>query len=395
MDNIIKLFPEDATTFTSNGIGFMDDCTSCTVTEERNGAYELSMEYPVSGKRFNDLETNRIIVANVNPYRDYPSQAFRIYNISKPMNGKVQIDAQHISYDLTGIICLPITLSECQYVETILHKIFRTSNVTVPDNESNKWNYEVIYQYLHTNGSFSTKKPTGVRGVLGGQEGSIIQTYERGEWEFDNYIVRFYSTYDDYPGRGKNRGVTVRYGKNLQDLTQDENIANMYDGVLGYWYNEENTPSLIRMNSPEWRDQDPNHRSKVMALDLTDKFETAPEVLDLEAKTHQYIVNNQVFKPEISIKVSMAVLNNDPAFENVRICDTVSIYFEQYGIVASAKVIKTVYDCKKGRYQSLELGNAIRDLSDSLMNQGGTTVVQISKGANVSQDGATNVITIS
>ena len=49
------LFSENSTAFTTNGIGRLADAISCVVTEERNGMYELEMEYPIDGQHFEDI----------------------------------------------------------------------------------------------------------------------------------------------------------------------------------------------------------------------------------------------------------------------------------------------------------------------------------------------------
>ena len=46
---MILLYPSTETEFQNNGLGALSDAISCTVTEERNGMYELEMQYPVSG----------------------------------------------------------------------------------------------------------------------------------------------------------------------------------------------------------------------------------------------------------------------------------------------------------------------------------------------------------
>lgn len=43
------LFKANAVDFSTYGIGVLADCISCEVTEERNGAYELVLQYPVTG----------------------------------------------------------------------------------------------------------------------------------------------------------------------------------------------------------------------------------------------------------------------------------------------------------------------------------------------------------
>ena len=40
-----------ARTFTNFGIGALADCITCEVTEERNGGYELTFQYPLTGDR--------------------------------------------------------------------------------------------------------------------------------------------------------------------------------------------------------------------------------------------------------------------------------------------------------------------------------------------------------
>lgn len=45
---MILLYPSTETEFQNNGLGALSDAISCTVTEERNGMYEMEMQYPVS-----------------------------------------------------------------------------------------------------------------------------------------------------------------------------------------------------------------------------------------------------------------------------------------------------------------------------------------------------------
>lgn len=53
------LFDKSATTWTTNGLGRLSEAISCKVTEERNGEYELEMQYPVSGPLFKYLLNDR------------------------------------------------------------------------------------------------------------------------------------------------------------------------------------------------------------------------------------------------------------------------------------------------------------------------------------------------
>ena len=96
------LHPADSTSWASFGVGALTDAISCEVLEERNGQYELEMTYPVSGQHYADLALRMIVLAKPN-FSDNP-QPFRIYKISKPLNGIVTVNAQHLSYDLSGYV---------------------------------------------------------------------------------------------------------------------------------------------------------------------------------------------------------------------------------------------------------------------------------------------------
>lgn len=76
-------------------MGVLRDAVSCTVTEERNGAFELEMVYPITGQHYSSLALRGLILAKPNPYGE--AQYFRIYKISRPINGQVTVNAQHIS----------------------------------------------------------------------------------------------------------------------------------------------------------------------------------------------------------------------------------------------------------------------------------------------------------
>ena len=98
---MIILYEYTETAFTNNGLGCLNDATSCSVKETLNGEYELEMEYPVNGIHYSDIQLRRIILAKPNSYDQ--TQPFRIYSISKPIGGLVTVNAEHISYDMSGL----------------------------------------------------------------------------------------------------------------------------------------------------------------------------------------------------------------------------------------------------------------------------------------------------
>ncbi len=233
--NLIKLYGENSlqssyadtvgiTTFNeANQQGFityLPDAITATVTEEINGQFDLVMSYPVTGDGYSALEINRIIACKPNPHSSI--QAFRIYKISKPLDGIVEVTANHISYDLNGYILNPFTVTNKSPDEVI--KAFKTNSVTTcPFTFSSDVNKTVS--------KFAVSKPISIREMLGGNlsnELSLIQTCS-GEFEFDNLSVALKEH------RGSDNGVRISYGKNLTEFKYDEDSTSFYTGVYPYW----------------------------------------------------------------------------------------------------------------------------------------------------------------
>lgn len=133
VDSLIRLFEQNIEpTYNSSttrwdwvglGIGVISDAISCKVEEERNGKYELVMEYPTTGARFSELQINRILVTNPNQSSD--PQGFRIYEITKNMDRTATIYAEHISYQLAHVPILPLSATNCKQA---LDALFNSAN---------------------------------------------------------------------------------------------------------------------------------------------------------------------------------------------------------------------------------------------------------------------------
>ena len=221
------LFPATSTSWTSNGLGALSDAVSCVVVEERNGEYELTMTYPVGGIHFDEIHDRAIIYAIPSPYRT--PQPFRIYSIESPLNGIVTIHAHHLSYDLSGIPVEPFTAASCSQALTGLtaHSV-----VTNPFSVSTDKSVSATY---------TLKVPTSFRACLGGQEGSILDVYGKGEYEFDKYSVKL------WVNRGSDNGVKIAYGKNLTDFNMEINHESVTTGIYPYWSDFEGT-ELVEVN---------------------------------------------------------------------------------------------------------------------------------------------------
>lgn len=330
--------PTAARAFDTNGLGALTNTLSCEVSEERNGEYELTMEYPMNGVHFDELALRKIIFAKPNA-TDGP-QAFRIYYISAEINGVVTVNARHITYDLSGIPVVPFTATSAGAACSGL-----MSNAQVSNPFS-------IGTQIGTIADFKVDVPSSVRSWFGGKEGSLIDVYG-GEWHYDNYTATLKSA------RGQNRGVVIRYGKNLIDFEQEKNCEEVWTGVLPYWSDEEGT--VVRANiiniegSFDYR--------RILCLDLSQDFEEQPTTAQLTSRAQTYIRANNIGVPKVSITLDWAQLN-----EQVELCDTVTVVFERLGIETTAKCVRTVWDVLKDRYSSIEIGDARTNITDTIHN---------------------------
>ena len=346
------LYPSQETAFGSNGLGILTDAASCVIIEERNGAFELEMTYPVSGIHYKEIAPRCIILAKPNPVDD--PQPFRVYRVTKPMGGLVTVYGEHISYDLAGVPASPFA---AESAPDAMEKLKSSSAIPTPFS---------FWTDKDTAGTMGITAPVALRSILGGREGSVLDVYG-GEYKFDRYTVRLYNQ------RGQNRGASIRYGKNLTDLTQDENIAGVYTGVYPYWSSMEG--ALVQL--PEKILPAPGNYdfTRIMTLDLSSEFQEPPTQDQLRARAEAYMKANNIGVPRVSLTVSFVPLEQTEEYkdigllERVELCDTVNVEFPALGVSATAKCVRTVYDALLDRYKSVELGDARTNIADTIAAQ--------------------------
>lgn len=349
------LYSATETDFSNNGRGILADCVSCEVTEEANGSFELVMRYPIGGIHYEDIADRSIIKAKADQFRD--PQLFRVYAISKPMSGIVTVSAEHISYDLSGIPVAPFTAGSVSLALADL------KNNAVTDCPFDFWTDK------GTSGTFSVSVPSSIRSRLGGVEGSILDVYG-GEYEFDNYTVKLHNN------RGMNRGVSIRYGKNLTDIKQEQNCASVATGIYPYWAGDIDGNTVL-VELPEKIVNAPGTYNfvKIRTVDFTESFEAQPTVEQLRSIAESYVKSNNIGIPNVSLTVSFAQLEQTDEYkhlkllEQVLLFDTVNVEFPALGVSATARAIKIVYDSLADRVKSITLGSTRANIADTIATQ--------------------------
>ena len=337
----------------TNGICRLGDCTSCVVTEERNGEYTLTLTMPFQGRHADELQVDRIIKAVPNDTSQ--PQCFRIVKVNKDMKGmSLEVLANHISYDMSFIPVRPFSATA-----TGRHRAFEL--LWENTLEDNPFTHDAPDDALTKKMGPST--PTSLRSLLGGVQGSILDLFG-GEFEFDNRRVIWRLN------RGADNGVTIRYGKNLTSYEQEENIADTVCGIIPYYAQED----TVVYGDIQYCANVSNYAvPRTVPYDFSTSFEgEVPTKAQLNEMARSYIDSNSLGVPEVSIHVEFRQLWDSPEYEHIRnlehvsLCDLVSVYFPQLAVIAKAKVVKTEYDVLLERYNFVELGSVRRTISDKI-----------------------------
>ena len=348
------LYEKTETTFTSNGIGRLSDCLSCLVTEERNGIYEVEFTYPVSGVRFEDITVGRIISCTHDEQGD--AQPFDIYAKSEPINGVVTFRGRHISYRLNEITVKPFTAGSCAAA------IAGLKTNSIGNNLFTFWTDKSVTS------DYTVAVPSKLRGLLGGEQNSLLDVYGTGEYEFSKFDVKLYLH------RGQDTNVGIRYGKNLVDFTNEYSAGDIYTAVVPFWSGSETVQSgdesitvPVVVTLPEWYlssgQSSPGGREIIVPMDLSADFSEKPTVNQLRTLATSKLSSSDAWVPAQTITVDFVQLWQTDEYKDyaplqrLKLCDTCGVFVPMYGISLRVKVIKVVYNTLLDRYDSMELGD--------------------------------------
>ena len=336
------LYGADEQNFTSNGLGRLADAISCKATEERNGIYEVEMEYPVGGRHFGQLLLSNIIYCRAS--QDPKLQAFRIYDVTDAIDGVSTVRAQHISYQLTAIPVEPFVAEDpSEAVGYLMSKSVVTNPFTITT--------DILV------GGYSVETPESVRAIIGGIDGNMLENYQA-EVKWDMYDVYILSS------RGENRGKVVRYGKDITDITQEQSIEDTVTGIYPYYSDSDGeyvdlTEKVLMASTASLYPY-----PRIMPVDFTPSFASVPSENDLRTKAQEFLDNSSIGLPRVSIDVSY--VDDTDISTPIYLCDTVQVIFEPLGISTLAKVSKLTWDVLLDRYDSATIGMEFEDVASTV-----------------------------
>ena len=334
---MITIHEKTAKTFDTIGLGTLVP-GSCIVTEELNGAYELELKHPYDdGGKWKRIERGRILYAST----PRGMQPFRIYYV-KPTMKEISVNARHIFYDLLDNQCEPISHSG-------------TAGAALAALQA-AFAYPMPFSFdtdISLTGTLTTGRMNPVQALLSDDEEatSFVKGYG-GELLRDGFRVSVKAAL------GQDRGVSIRYGKNLVGLEVTEDESNVKTRIVCYGKNGSAT-----LDSP--------HLGDYIYPKIHTLTEENKDISEVQAEA-QALLDGGCDIPSINIKVDFVALEKTVEYrdyavlEEVFLGDMVTVINTKMDFQKQAKVISYEWDCLLERYNEVELGDFIPTLAASV-----------------------------
>lgn len=331
---MISIYDKKETSFQRNGLAVLNECTECRIIEKLNSEYELVLSYPLKSPKAQYIKPFNVIKAD--------GQLFRIYNTDKDSKAGVVIaNARHIFYDLLNYIiedrraenktckeALDIIMEELTLVDTFTAQ---------SDIEETKTQYIV--------------KKNGVEAVF------LLINEWQGELVRDNFNIKINSN------KGENKGVHIRYGKNIIGISEKLNCDNVVTWIYPVGANEITLPEKYLLN-PSWEGSDYPNFAVIKRIDFGEA--TSEGMLRIEAQ--KYLDAHAI--PEVNYQIDFIQLGaieeykNYKALEHVEVGDIVTVKHSILGIDIKVKVIGIEKDILNARNNKVELGQPLNTLQE-------------------------------
>ena len=338
---MIKLFGITDRDFTSNGDRVIH-ALRAKITKQDNGEFYLDLETDLS--YVNDLTEGRIIVAPT-PQGEQP---FRVSNVQKTKN-KLSTKALHVFFDSRNYLIADSYVVEKNCNDALDHLNIATepeSPFTTLSDVNTVSSYRCVRNSLYE--AFTT----------------VLERWG-GHFDLDGWNVAIRNQI------GQDNGVTIRYAKNMKDITVDEN----WDGVVtqimpvgkdGLLLPERYIESQIQYELPYTKavtfsqTDITEDQFKDENGDLDEEAYEQALINDLRQQAQAYLNDNSVPQVNYTLKANVEKLTN--------IGDTVEVIDERLGLTLQTNVISYVYDCILGKYVELEFGNFKKTVSNLISN---------------------------
>ncbi|EGT2198726.1 TPA: phage tail protein [Clostridioides difficile] len=345
---MLRLYKANETNFKNNGLGILKDAVETKVTEELNGLFELEFTYYVGSFLFDEIDYNKIVMADASPR--LKNQLFRIYYISKELDGKILVKAEHISYDLLNNFIENLELKNVT-CEEALNQIFRSCT------EENRF---VGYSDITGNKDFSISCVSPHNAISDIQE----LFNNKSKLKRDNFNISLLNNI------GESNNVLLAYRKNIIGLTATYDTQEVITKIYPYATKKSGKNKKITLSEKYIESKYINNypTQRIVAIDFSDDDVKNEE--SLRNKCKDYFTENNVDLPKVTYKVEFVDLSTTEDYKNYKMLESVSMDDEiivrdyNLGINATARVVKTEYNPVLKKYNSVEIGDLVNHFKD-------------------------------
>ncbi|MDD3394168.1 MAG: phage tail protein [Anaerotignum sp.] len=338
---MITIHEKNSTAFDTLGLGALLP-SLCIVKEELNGLYELELQHPYDewGK-WEKIEKGRIIFAST----PRGKQPFRIYYVNPTLDG-IKVNARHIFYDLLDNLCLSLNASGTP--QAVLSAIEAAFAYATPFTFSTE---------MSGTGSVVLSKENPVTALLDSSDdgSSFIKAFS-GEILRDGFNVSMKTSI------GQDRGVAIRYGKNLVGLEVSEDISDVATRIYAYGKDGVAMSGLYRDSPYIYSYANP----KIYV------FEDSSLAYSQLPNAVQELFDGGCDLPKVNIKADFQMLSKTEEYkeyavlEEVQLGDVVTVSNTKMGFHKKAQAISYEWDCLLEQYNEVELGDFVADLTVSV-----------------------------
>lgn len=355
---MLKLFGTTDTLFGSNGDKIIIP-TYQHIIKQDNGEFYLDVE--LSLNYIDDITPNRILVSNT----PTGQQAFRITNVEHRKH-KIKVKAKHVFYDSANYVIKDSYVVDKDCNDAMDHLNNATDNpspFTTSSNISRTASYRCVRKSLYE----------ALQVLLERYGGHIVR---------DNWNIAINETI------GQDNGVTVRYAKNLKDITVDYDWSAVAtklmpvgkDGLLlpeewltsGTQYDIPYTKVVSfnqDINEDDYKDDDGN---------VDEDAYNEALINDLRNQGNNYLNENAIPKVNYTLSANLEKISD--------VGDTIEVIDERLGVNVMTSLISFNYDCILERYVELQFGNfqkTLNNLMSSISANTTTIATEISDTTRV------------
>lgn len=352
----MKIYLQNETDFTKNGLGYLTDVLQAEVVEELNGDYYLTFSYVLNGALSDYLVQENIVSCKV---ANGSYQLFRIKRVIKDYT-KIEVYATHIFYDLLNNMLLntaPTNLT-CQSFGTWL---------------LNNTNFQTDFTYqsdISSTASARYVRRNPIEAIMGDIDNSMLNLFG-GDLERDNFTIK------QLVQRGSSNGIKLLFGKNITDIKITTDYSSIITRILPLGFDGLMLPEIY-VDAPNIGDYLTPRIAKVEFQNIKYDPESTEEGVYTNLDDAYTALRNAasalfesgVNLPQVNVKIDWVELSKTKEYENYQAIET--LHLGDYvtanilGFDYTTRVVKITYNPLTNSIDKFEIGTIQRSIGNSI-----------------------------